>query len=115
MILGIVVGMRSELLKGHLDMLVLAALRSEPAHGYLVVERLRVLSEGEFALPEGTVYPALHRLEREGLLRSRRTSHQGRTRRVYSVTGAGEQALVGKRTEWERFTAGIARTLVAAG
>jgi len=106
--------MRSELLKGHLDMLMLATLRSEPAHGYVVLERLRVLSDGEFALPEGTIYPAVHRLEREGLLRSRRTEHQGRTRRVYAITAAGEAALVGKRTEWERFTAGIARTLTAA-
>jgi DNA-binding PadR family transcriptional regulator len=106
--------MRSELLKGHLDMLILAALRTEPAHGYLVLERLRDLSDGEFSLPEGTVYPALHRLEREGLLCSRSTTHQGRARRVYSITERGVKALAGKRSEWERFTAGIVRTLAAA-
>jgi PadR family transcriptional regulator len=106
--------MRSELLKGHLDLLVLTALRSEPGHGYLVLDRLRRLSDGEFALPEGTIYPALHRLERDGLLASRETTHQGRRRRVYSLTPAGRKALVGKRAEWERFAAGIARTLEAA-
>lgn len=107
--------MRSELLKGHLDLLVLTALRSEPGHGYVVLDRLRRLSDGEFSLPEGTIYPALHRLERDGLLKSHQTQHQGRTRRVYSLTPAGKRALVGKRAEWERFTAGIARTLEAAG
>jgi PadR family transcriptional regulator PadR len=107
--------MRSELLKGHLDLLVLTALRSEPGHGYVVLDRLRRLSDGEFSLPEGTIYPALHRLERDGLLKSHQTQHQGRTRRVYSLTRAGRNALVGKRAEWEQFTAGIARTLEAAG
>jgi PadR family transcriptional regulator PadR len=80
-----------------------------------VLDRLRRLSDGEFALPEGAIYPALRRLERDGLLASRETKHQGRTRRVYSLTPAGKRALVGKRAEWERFTAGIARTLEAAG
>ncbi len=107
--------MRSELLKGHLDLLVLTALRAEPGHGYRVLDRLRSMSGGEFALPEGTIYPALHRLERDGLLASHRTKHQGRTRRVYALTPAGEKALAGKRAEWERFTAGITRTLEAAG
>jgi PadR family transcriptional regulator len=107
--------MRSELLKGHLDLLVLTALRAEPGHGYIVLDRLRTLSGGEFELPEGTIYPALHRLERAGLLSSARTKHQGRTRRVYTLTRAGEKALAGKLAEWERFAAGVVRTLEAAG
>ena len=58
--------MKGEALKGHLDLLLLAVLLDRPLHGYAIVERLRLLSHGEFDLPEGTIYPALHRLEREG-------------------------------------------------
>jgi DNA-binding PadR family transcriptional regulator len=54
--------MQSEVLKGHLEMLLLATVAAEPAHGYRLVERLRDRSQGEFDLAEGTVYPALHRL-----------------------------------------------------
>lgn len=107
--------MRSQALKGHLDLLLLAALRSEPAHGYLLVQRLAVMSGGEFDLPEGTIYPALHRLEAARLVRSRSFVHRGRTRRVYEMTAAGERALAGERAEWERFAAGVMRTLEASG
>ena len=62
--------MRAEILKGHLDLLLLAAVRARPAHGYAVIDELRRRSGGTFDLPEGTVYPALHRLERGGLLAS---------------------------------------------
>ena len=62
--------MKPDLLKGHLDLLLLAVLAEAPAHGYLVIDRLRQASGGTFDLPEGTVYPALHRLERAGLLDS---------------------------------------------
>jgi PadR family transcriptional regulator, regulatory protein PadR len=106
---------RSELLKGHLDLLLLTTLRDEPAHGYAVLQRLTELSGGEFDLPEGTIYPALHRLERGGLLSSEKGVHRGRTRRTYRLTPAGERATSGKRTEWERFAAGMARTLEARG
>ena len=88
--------MRSELLKGHLDLLVLTTLRSEPGHGYVVVERLRRLSDGEFALPEGTIYPALHRL------RASRSAHQPRNpapgthpARLFAHAG-GEEGARGK-------------------
>ena len=97
---------RSELLKGHLDLLLLTTLRDEPAHGYAVLQRLTQLSGGEFDLPEGTIYPALHRLERGGLLSSEKSIHRGRTRRTYRLTPAGERAMSGKRTEWERFAGG---------
>jgi PadR family transcriptional regulator len=107
--------MRSESLKGHLDMLLLATLRTAPAHGYLVVQRLAEVSGGELALPEATIYPALHRLERAGFLRSSRELHRGRPRRTYALTPAGESALAGKREEWERFARTVARTLEASG
>src|ERR671931_331125 len=59
--------MRGEILKGHLEMLLLALLQPGPAHGYAIIEGLRRQSDGAFDLPEGTVYPALHRLERAAL------------------------------------------------
>ena len=85
--------MQREVLKGHLDLLLLATLADEPAHGYLVVERLKQRSSGAFELAEGTVYPALYRLERAGLLASSWSSVGGRRRRVYELTaGPGELA-----------------------
>ena len=63
--------MNAETLKGHLDLLLLAALQPQAAHGYAIAEKLRASSDGTFDLPEGTLYPALHRLERAGLLTSR--------------------------------------------
>jgi transcriptional regulator len=96
--------MEGEMLKGHLDMIVLAALASGPAHGYAVVQEIRRRSGGEFNLPEGTIYPALHRLEQGGLLSSRWSlSETGRQRRVYSLTRNGRRALADQRALWQRF------------
>jgi PadR family transcriptional regulator len=91
-------------LKGHLDMLLLSTVRDGPAHGYKVVSRLRTQSGGTFDLPEGTIYPALHRLEGDGLLRSCWRVESGRRRRVYSLTRAGSTALRAERVSWLRFT-----------
>jgi DNA-binding PadR family transcriptional regulator len=91
-------------LRGHLDLLLLATLaRTGPAHGYALITALRDGSEGTFDLPEGTVYPALHRLERDGLVTSRWSADAPRRRRVYALTAPGEAALVVKRHEWRRF------------
>jgi DNA-binding PadR family transcriptional regulator len=106
--------MKGEPLKGHLDMLLLAALQDAPAHGYAVIEHLRERSAGTFDLPEGTIYPALHRLERAGHLRSR-WHDAGRRRRVYELTASGEEALRGQRQDWERFSSGVAAVLGATG
>jgi PadR family transcriptional regulator len=104
--------MQGEVLKGHLDLLLLAALRGEPAHGYRVVELLRERSDGLFELGEGTVYPALYRLEKRGLLGSAWDSGSGRRRRVYRLTARGEDALAEKRREWSAF-AGAVQAVVA--
>jgi PadR family transcriptional regulator PadR len=104
--------MRGEVLKGHLDLLLLAALREEPAHGYRVVELLRERSDGLFELGEGTVYPALYRLEKRGLLASAWESGSGRRRRVYRLTARGEKALTVKRSEWRAFANAVG-TVVA--
>jgi PadR family transcriptional regulator PadR len=100
--------MEGEMLKGHLDMIMLAALAGGPAHGYAVIQEIRRRSGGAFDLPEGTIYPALHRLEQSGLLSSRWTEgDSGRQRRVYSLTRKGRRALADQRALWQRFTDAI--------
>ena len=99
--------MRGELLKGHLDLLILAALEAGPCHGYAVIESLRERSGGAFDLPEGTVYPALHRLEGQGLLASRWSAESGRRRRVYRLTAAGKAALRDQFQAWTVFSRAV--------
>jgi len=91
-------------LKGHVDFLLLATLRDGPLHGYAVVEKLRGASDGAFDLAEGTVYPALYRLEASGLLSSKWTTAGGRRRRVYQLTKRGRTELARERKEWKAFT-----------
>lgn len=98
--------MRAETLKGHLDGLILAVLAAGPLHGYAVIEELKRRSFGSLDIPEGTVYPALHRLERAGLLSSS-WSDAGRRRRVYQLTARGERALGEKRGEWRAFVQAV--------
>ena len=99
------------MLKGHLDGLLLAALEAGPLHGYAVMEALRSGSGGRVDLPTGTVYPALHRLERAGLVRSRWSTEGGRRRRSYELTAAGTRALAGKRSSWQEFSTTVTALL----
>ena len=107
--------MGNDLIKGHLDPLVMAVVEQGPLHGYAIIEQLRRRSQGEFDLPEGTVYPALHRLERLGFLSSRWDDSQGRRRRVYALTRAGSKALVAKRDEWRGFHSAVSAVLDGTG
>jgi DNA-binding PadR family transcriptional regulator len=106
--------MRREQLKGHLDLLLLSILAAGPSHGYAVITVLRERSGDAFDLPEGTVYPALHRLEAAGLLRSAWAELGGRRRRLYELTAAGAAELAVLRREWNRFADGV-RSVVAGG
>jgi transcriptional regulator len=99
--------MRAETLKGHLDLLLLAAVQSGPAHGYAVAEILRARSNGAFDLPEGTLYPALHRLERSGLVSSRWSEVNRRRRRVYQLTRKGRRALAKQHDDWRDFARAV--------
>ena len=99
--------MEREKLKGNLDLLLLSVLAAGPAHGYAVITALRERSDGAFDLAEGTVYPALHRLERAGLLASDWADGAGRRRRVYALTGKGAAALAAEHARWRRFAAGM--------
>jgi DNA-binding PadR family transcriptional regulator len=106
--------MNSEKLKGNLDMLLLSVLAAGPGHGYSIITRLRERSDGAFDLPEGTVYPALHRLEGAGLLDSTWDVLGGRRRRVYQLTAAGEEALADQARQWRSFTGSVAMVLRGA-
>lgn len=105
--------MANEPLKGHLDLMLLQVLAAGPAHGYQVIEALRQRSDGAFDLPEGTIYPALHRLERAGALTSSWDNSSGRRRRVYRLTPSGRGELRTARSEWRRFSAGVTAVLGA--
>jgi PadR family transcriptional regulator len=102
--------MKAEALKGHLDALILAVLAGGPLHGYAIIEQLKQRSGGELTLPEGTVYPALHRLEAAGFLSSS-WSGEGRKRRVYELTRRGRRELGTRREEWRRFATTIEAVL----
>jgi DNA-binding PadR family transcriptional regulator len=95
-------GIRAEELKGHLDALILAVISAEPLHGYAIIDELKRRSGGTLDLPEGTVYPALHRLEHSGFLSSA-WSDGGRRRRVYELTARGRRELGARRESWREF------------
>jgi DNA-binding PadR family transcriptional regulator len=98
-------------LKGHVDLLLLSCLEEGPAHGYRLAERLRERSQGAFDLPEGTVYPALYRLERRRLVTSRWEEVGGRRRRVYRLTSRGTAELVRQRSEWRELARAVETVL----
>ena len=103
--------MFGEALKGHLDLLLLAVLEKGPAHGYALIKSLRTRSSGTFDLPEGTVYPALHRLEKDGLVSSYWSQDSGRRRRVYQLTPKGVEALARRQAEWRQFSRAVDATI----
>jgi PadR family transcriptional regulator PadR len=103
--------MSGEQLKGNLDLLLLSVLAAGPGHGYAIITRLAARSDGAFELPEGTVYPALHRLEGAGLLASGWEVVSGRRRRIYRLTGAGEAALADQARQWRAFSGSVSRVI----
>lgn len=99
--------MGGEALKGHLELLLLSVVDSGVGHGYAIVEELRRASGGAFDLPDGTIYPALHRLTAAGLLKARWDSTGARRRRVYALTTKGRNELARRRADWTRFEQGV--------
>lgn len=94
-------------MKGHLDLLLLGILSQSSGHGYSVITAMRERSEGVLDLTEGSVYPALHRLEDQGLVASSWESVAGRRRRVYELTTAGRKALAQERKEWSALVSSV--------
>lgn len=96
---------RSDLLQGTLDMLVLKALQLGPLHGWGITERIENASRHVLQLNQGSMYPALYRLERQGLLSSEwRTTEKGRRAHYYALTAAGRQVLSAELEHWQRLS-----------
>lgn len=106
--------MNAQTLKGHLDLLLLSVLVDGPLHGYRIIDSVRDRSDGVLDLAEGTVYPALHRLERSGWLASSWESVDGRRRRIYRLTTQGAAELGHQRREWSRFIGAVTRVTEGA-
>ena len=99
--------MDTKLLNGTLEMLMLEVISDGPSYGYQIVQTVLSRSNGHFELKEGSLYPALHRLERQKLLESYWTEFEGRRRKYYKVTSAGRKALAARRKEWQAFAEGV--------
>ncbi|HUF49572.1 MAG TPA: PadR family transcriptional regulator [Longimicrobiales bacterium] len=105
---------RGDILQGTLDMLVLKALQLGPMHGWGITERIEQWSEDVLQLGQGTLYPAVYRLERQGLLRSEwRTTENNRRARYYSLTAAGRKQFAAELTQWARLSRAINLVLQA--
>ena len=99
---------RRELLKGSTHTLLLSLLIDQPMYGYQLAQEIDQRSSGYFQFKEGTLYPALHRLERTGLVTGRwRESPAGKNRRYYYVTELGRSELKSMLKEWDRFSAAV--------
>ena len=85
----------------------MGVLRHGPAHGYAIIAALRERSAGEFDLAEGTIYPALHRLEQADLVESSVEVAQGRRRRTYALTSRGRKEFATQRRQWQGFVTGM--------
>jgi PadR family transcriptional regulator PadR len=103
--------MKADAVKGHLDLLLLTIVEDGALHGYAVIEELRRRTDDALDLTEGTVYPALHRLERATLLTSSWDDTHARRRRVYAITPKGHRTAASKSEEWAAFLATVHRVL----
>jgi transcriptional regulator len=105
---------RNDLLYGTLDFLVLRTVRLEPLHGYGIRQRLSQITGGALDVNGGSLFPALYRLERQGLLAARwRQTDTGRRAKFYSLTAAGRKRLEHETRTWERAADAIARVVAA--
>ena len=99
---------RGDLLQGTLDMLVLKALQLEPMHGWGITERIEQGSRQALQLNQGSLYPALYRLERQGLVTSSwKTTENNRRARYYALTAAGRRQLVAEQEKWKRLARAV--------
>ena len=105
----------ASILQGTLDMLVLRALQLEPMHGWGITERIEQWSEEVLCVGQGTLYPALYRLERQGLITSNwRTTENNRRARYYALTASGRKHLAQEIKDWQRMARAINLVLEAA-
>jgi len=105
---------RLDLLQGTLDMLLLKALQLEPLHGYAIARRVQQLSEDALKVEEGSLYPALHRIEERGFVESDwGTSENNRRAKYYKLTREGRKRLEAEAGEWKRLSLAITRVMEA--
>lgn len=105
---------QAELPPGTLDLMILKAVSLGDVHGYGVLLRIEAISHGAVVVQQGALYPALHRLEHQGLLSSRwGTSDNNRRAKFYQLTALGRRAFAEHRSGWERLTEAVARSLAA--
>ncbi len=97
--------------KGTLPTLILETLVNEPSHGYRIAQRIKERSEGVLDFKEGTLYPALHKLESEGLVESYEGVEKGRPRRYYRITESGHEMLARDRAEWRDLSRAVTMIL----
>jgi transcriptional regulator len=103
---------RADILQGTLDMLVMRAVADEPLHGYAIGNRLRLISGERLQIPQGSLYPSLHRLERKGLLKGEwAATDTGREAKVYRLTAKGRRQLSDEITGWSELSTAIALVL----
>jgi PadR family transcriptional regulator PadR len=109
------VGKNADLLPGTLDMLILKAISLKPLHGYGVLLRIRQISGGALEVPQGSLYPALYRLETQGLIAAEwGQSDNNRRAKFYTLTTAGRRRLREEAAGWDRFAAAVAAALGSA-
>lgn len=102
----------TDLLQGTLDMLVLKAVSLEPIHGYAIVQRIQQISKDALQIRQGSLYPALYRLEKQGWLKSEwKTTEGGREAKYYSLTRTGRHQLDAETAGWKRLCAAISLVL----
>jgi PadR family transcriptional regulator PadR len=107
--------MKLDLLQGTLNLLILRTLQTGPQHGWAISERIQQISEGVLQVNQGSLYPALHRLEHQGWIKAEwGVSELGRRARFYQLTAAGRRQLEAERDTWARFTTAIGRVLEMA-
>jgi len=93
--------------KGTLPTLILEALAHEPSHGYRIAQQIKERSQGVLDFKEGTLYPALHKLQNEGLVTSHEEVENGRPRRYYRITPDGRKTLIKDRAEWHKLSRAV--------
>ena len=106
---------RTDLLQGTLDLLILQVAALGPVHGYAIAQRLNQISKEALQVQQGSLYPALHRLEKRGWLKAEwRAADSGRDAKFYALTAAGKKQLEVERTEWDRLSQAIKLVLQTA-
>jgi PadR family transcriptional regulator, regulatory protein PadR len=104
-----------DILQGTLDLLILRTLQAEPMHGWAISERIQQISQDVLQVNQGSLYPALHRLEHRGWIEAEwGVSELGRRAKFYQLTAAGRRQLAIEASEWERMAAAIGRVMKMA-